>query len=131
MVWLRRLWALPNTLLGLLVALTAFPRGRVQVVDGVIEVCGGGVTWLLSRAPLVPGGAAALTLGHVVLGLDERRLANTRIHERVHVRQTERWGPFFLPAYGLGSLWALVRGGHAYLDNPFEVEARACEDAAR
>lgn len=131
MVWLWRLWTLPNSMLGLLLAVAAVPRGRARVTDGVLEVWGGGVAWLLRRAPLVGGGAAAMTLGHVVLGVDEGCLERTRAHERAHVRQAERWGPFFLPAYCLGGVLALVRGGHAYRDNPFEVAARACEDAAR
>ncbi len=64
-----------------------------------------------------------MTLGHVVLGLNPSTLEATRAHERVHVRQCERWGPFFLPAYGLASLLAAVRGGDAYRDNRFEREA--------
>ena len=43
--------------------------------------------------------------------------------ERVHVRQYERWGPFFLPAYFACSLAALARGRDAYRANPFEKEA--------
>jgi hypothetical protein len=39
------------------------------------------------------------------------------------VRQCERWGPFFLPAYGVASLIALVRRKNPYLDNAFEREA--------
>jgi hypothetical protein len=41
----------------------------------------------------------AITLGHVVLATTESALKKTRSHERVHVRQYERWGPFFIPAY--------------------------------
>jgi hypothetical protein len=33
----------------------------------------------------------------------------TRQHEHIHVRQCERWGPFFLPAYGVASVLALLR----------------------
>jgi hypothetical protein len=46
----------------------------------------------------------------------------------VHVRQYERWGPFFIPAYLLCSVWLMLRGYNAYLDNPFEVEAYAIDD---
>ena len=62
---------------------------------------------------------------HVVLGRDETLLDLTREHERVHVRQCERWGPLFLPAYLLASVLVFLRGGRAYLDNPFEREAYA------
>ena len=41
----------------------------------------------------------------------------------VHVRQCERWGPLFLPAYGVASLVAWARGKRPYLDNRFEREA--------
>ena len=64
-----------------------------------------------------------MTLGHVVLGRDREALEWSRAHERVHVRQCERWGPFFLPAYGVASLIAMSRGERAYRDNAFEREA--------
>ena len=64
-----------------------------------------------------------MTLGHVVLGRDRASLERSRGHERVHVRQCERWGPLFLPAYGMASLIVKLRGGDAYRDNPFEREA--------
>lgn len=66
----------------------------------------------------------AITLGHVVIGLDAAELSRWRTHERVHVRQYERWGPLFFVAYPLASVWQLMRGRRAYWDNPFEVQAR-------
>jgi hypothetical protein len=71
-----------------------------------------------------------MTLGHVILGVDGSALDANRRHELAHVRQCERWGPFFLPAYGLASLWAWARGGHYYRDNAFEVDAERAERAA-
>ena len=68
-----------------------------------------------------------MTLGHVVLGRNARALEVTRAHERVHVRQYESWGPFFLPAYFLAGACALVMGRHPYFDNRFELEAREAE----
>jgi hypothetical protein len=50
-------------------------------------------------------------------------LVRTRAHERAHVRQAERWGPFFLPAYFLASVLVAARGGHYYRDNRFERDA--------
>ena len=123
-------WAFPNTAVGLLAMTLAAlcservgSRTRQRVVDGVLEVHGGLVTWLLTHCTLLEGGASAMTLGHVVLGRDELLLDLTRDHERVHVRQCERWGPLFLPAYLLASAYIYVRGGRAYRDNPFEREA--------
>ena len=65
----------------------------------------------------------AMTLGHVVLSVDELD-DDTMRHELVHVRQFEALGVFFLPAYLLASLWAAVRGRHFYRDNFFEADAR-------
>jgi hypothetical protein len=67
---------------------------------------------------------AAITLGHVVLARSAADLARCRLHELVHVRQYERWGPLFPPLYLLASCSALLRGTHPYLDNHFEREAR-------
>ena len=126
------LWALPTTALGLLfIPLALLTGGQARIVTGVIEVHGGLVRWLLRHVALPPHGASALTLGHVVLGQDADALDWSRDHERVHVRQAERWGPFFIPAYLLGSLYALLRGRRAYLDNPFEREAYKSTDPHR
>ena len=126
--WLRRVsavvWALPTTGVGLLLTAVALAtRGRARLVTGVIEVHGGLTARLMTRLP-TPG-VAAITLGHVVLGMDAAALEATRTHERVHVAQCERWGPYFLPAYALSSLWALMRSGHPYHDNAFERDACA------
>jgi hypothetical protein len=119
----RYTWASPTTTLGLLLAVTACWRGRVAIVDGVIEAHGPVLAWLMRHLTLVPGGAAAVTLGHVVVARDRDSLESTRAHERVHVRQCEIWGPLFVPAYLAASLWAGVRGRDLYRDNPFEIEA--------
>ncbi len=71
--------------------------------------------------------ASAMTLGHVILGRDPDCLDFCRDHEQAHVRQVERWGPFFLPAYLAASGWAWVAQPALLLDNWFEVDARrAC-----
>ena len=68
----------------------------------------------------------AITFGHVVLAVDDLD-AVTEAHELAHVRQYEKWGPLFVPAYLGASVGAQVRGGHPYRDNPFEVAARRAE----
>lgn len=119
------LWALPTTLLGLLFLPVALATGGgMRCVSGIAEVYGGAVAWFLRHCTLVNGGASAMTLGHIVLGVDPDRLDAVRAHELVHVRQCERWGPLFVPAYLLTSLWALLRGRRPYLDNAFEIQAR-------
>lgn len=126
---MRYLWASPNTLLGLAVALAGLTGGgRVRVFRGVLEVYGPGIRRLLDRVTLGRTSARALTLGHVVLACDRRALESTRAHEAVHVRQYERWGPAFLPAYVVASLLAAWRGGDPYRHNRFERAALSRED---
>jgi len=118
------LWASPGSLLGLLcVPLARAGGGGVQLVDGVLEVYGGLLARILHGHVPIIGSCAAMTLGHVVIGQDQHTLNYTRSHERVHVRQYERWGPFFIPAYFLAGLLARIRGGNPYFDNPFERQA--------
>jgi hypothetical protein len=119
------LWAFPTTLVGLTAgALTLATRGRVQVRKGALEFHGGFSRWFLERRVV---GAAAMTLGHVIIGRDVGCLDCCRDHEQAHVRQVERWGPLFLPAYIASSAWEWSRGRHYYLDNWFERDARrAC-----
>ena len=115
-------WASPNTLIGLLfVGIAIATRGRARVRNGAIEVYGGAVTWFLKKALYIE--AAAMTLGHVILGQDEAQLERCAGHERVHVAQCQKWGPLFLPLYGLSSGLAWWRGKNPYRDNIFEVEA--------
>jgi hypothetical protein len=65
----------------------------------------------------------AMAIGHVVFGRNRDSLIRCRNHERVHVRQYERWGPLFPVLYLLSSAAALLRGLHPYRDNRFEQEA--------
>lgn len=120
---LTYLWAFPSTVLGLLFVPLACFHGGAHVVDGVIEIHGPLVSLFLRRCTLLKGGASAMTLGHVVIGRDAQLLDATREHERVHVRQYERWGPLFVPAYIGVSLFLWLTGRRAYEDNPFEREA--------
>ncbi len=126
------LWALPVTLLGVLVALVSRGSGgTLRRVEGVLEVAGGWPAWVLRRGFPFSGAVAAITLGHVVVGVSLNALTATRAHERAHVRQFERWGVLLLVLYPLAGLLAWVRGGNPYRDNLFEREARAAESAAR
>ena len=126
----RYAWAAPTTALGLVVVVAGLRRAHLRVVDGVLEAHGPALAWLLTHLTLMEGGAAALTLGHVVIARDDWSLESTRAHERVHVRQCETWGPFFVPAYLAASLSAFLRGRHFYFDNRFEVEALHADEAA-
>jgi len=103
-------WALPGTLVGLLLAATMLTRPSVR--DGVLSFTGArGFATLHRRL-----GFTAITLGHVVIASrapDERLWA----HELVHVRQWEILGPFMFLAYPLASI-------AGYRRNPFESAAR-------
>jgi hypothetical protein len=124
------LWALPVTLIGLLVVLVARSSGGVQQrVDGVVEAAGGWPARVLRHGFPFSGSVAAITLGHVVVGVSLAALDSTRAHERVHVRQFERWGVLMMVLYPLAGLAAALRGGNPYIDNVFEREARAAETA--
>jgi hypothetical protein len=121
--FLRYTWAAPTTLVGLVAgALTLCTGGRVQRRRGALEFHGGFSRWAAEKC-----GFSAITLGHAIHGRDPWCLEFCREHEQAHVRQVERWGPAFIPAYLLASLLAWRRGEHYYRDNWFERDARrAC-----
>ena len=126
--FVKIVWAFPNTLIGLTVGVLALMTGgKHQFRGGCIEFYGGFVTWALKRLPLI-GGVLAMTLGHSVIGQTALGLAIAREHEHVHVRQYERWGPFFLPAYFGMSAWLWLQGRDCYRENPFEIEAYTIAD---
>lgn len=128
---IRYLWASPYTALGLVlgaVALLCGARWRTHL--GVVEFFGGRLGALLAKLPQ-PLAFSAMTLGHVILAVDRSALAQLRQHERVHVRQYEHWGPFFLPAYLLSSLLQLLRGRNPYRENHFERQAYAAAQSRR
>ena len=122
---LRYLWVLPASLVGLALAAFALALGaRARVVAGVLEVGGGRLRSVVERLP-APMRFGAITLGHVIVGLDACLLDFCRAHEHVHVRQYERWGVLFFPLYLGSSLVQWLRGRDPYRDNRFEAEAFA------
>jgi hypothetical protein len=121
--WLRYLWAAPYTVLGLLLGAVGVLFGATaRRHHGVVEIYGGRLGQALGRLPDLLH-FSAMTLGHVILAVDRSALAQLRLHEHVHVRQYERWGPLFLPAYLLSSLLQLLRGRNPYRENHFERQA--------
>jgi hypothetical protein len=125
-MWLKillRAWAAPYSALGLLLGAAVIALGgHWRTQQGALEI-GGGRLGLLARRRRFH--FAAITFGHVILGLDAATLEAVRAHEQVHVRQYERWGPLFGPAYLLSSVVQLARGRRPYWDNHFEREAYA------
>ena len=121
----RYAWPALYSAVGLALGLVTLLAGaRMRIHGGALEFGGGRLGKWVSRLP-APFAFSAITFGHVILAIDAAALAATREHERVHVRQYERWGPFFVPAYLLSSIVQLLRGRNPYLDNHFEREAYA------
>jgi hypothetical protein len=119
------IWTSPNSLIGLTIGFVGLlTGGRVQVKEGCLEFYGGIVEKGLERLNV-----CGMTIGHTILGQTSNGLRIVRTHEQVHVRQYERWGPFFLPAYFLSSAWLwFQKDKDPYRDNPFEVEAFRIDD---
>ncbi|MBA3795874.1 MAG: hypothetical protein H0X20_01450, partial [Chloroflexi bacterium] len=72
----------------------------------------------------------AITIGRHIISwrpLNDVDLA----HELKHVEQWRHHGMRFIVRYLRAGRAAARRGGHRYRDNPFEVEARAAEQAVR
>ncbi len=115
--YFSRIWNSPNSLLGCLGAVGGtWKRNRRE---GVWEVAGGWLIGLLSRRCW----ASAITLGDVILYADAALIPLLHDHEMVHVQQGRAWGPFFLPAYVLESLYQWIKTGDGYHNNRFEVAA--------
>lgn len=121
----RLAWASPCSLVGLAAAIVPLVAGgKATWSSGALEVtyrdrlcdCGPITTGLPFRG---------IVFGHVILAISGEDLQRIGPHERVHVAQYERWGPLFFAAYAASSLWQLARGRDPYLDNHFEVAARA------
>ena len=122
---IRYLWAAPYTGVGVVLGLLGvLAGGQWRTHHGVLEFFGGRIGRALARMPRGLG-FSAMTLGHVILAVDRSALVQLRAHEQVHVRQYERWGPLFVPAYLLSSLVQLLRGRNPYRENHFERQAYA------
>lgn len=119
----RVAWPAPYTLIGLAIgSLGLVTGGHGRIRQGAIEFYGGATRWFVRRLPLGPS-TAAITLGHTILGQTSDGLDYCAAHERIHVRQFERWGILMGPVYLFASFWAWKAGGHFYRDNIFEREA--------
>ncbi|GAB2690109.1 eCIS core domain-containing protein [Thalassiella azotivora] len=106
-------------------------RARVEPgPDGLLLACEYAARFPAPRA-------RAVTVGDVVLLRMDVGSARSRprllAHERRHAAQWACWlGPVgFLPAYGLASLWSVLRVGDAARANPFEVRAGLADGGYR
>ena len=116
------LWASPYSCFGLIVGLLGCLTGGTMRRRGkALEFYGGGVSWFLRN--FCGRWVSAITFGHTILGRSSELLDACRDHEWVHVRQYQRWGPLFGPAYLCSSLIVWLQGKRPYRDNHFEREA--------
>ncbi len=109
-------------------------REEISIFDHVSDDLLGRVR--LIRTNLLPPAADGMTIGKLVFLRGDRiehRATSLLAHELVHVRQFAEHGPVrFLTRYFgdyLRNLKACRNHRQAYLDIPFEIEAR--EEAAR
>jgi len=97
--------------------------GNARWSGGALEVCLRqgipGCGPLARRLPF-----RAIVFGHVILAVTSEELRHLGPHERVHVRQYERWGVLFFVAYAASGIAQLFRGRSPYWYNRFEIEAR-------
>lgn len=115
------IWALPATIIGFFLQFLYGIQGRRTFNDqGVLEV-------RVKR--IIPKFAAAQTWGIIVFSRIPFKYVRT--HEYAHVRQWMVWGPFFLIAYPLASVWARIKHGEWYEHNYFEVGARKFDERQR
>jgi len=122
----RYCWVAPISVWFLPLAwLAKWTGGGYAVHTGVLEIWGGKVGRRLERGIPLLGAVDAFTLGHLVVGVSPEHLELSRVHERTHVAQFERWGALFPVMYAAAGLWTKACGKDGYWDNPYEIEARA------
>lgn len=106
----------------ILAAIIRASGGRIKKHGIALETFGGAapkILWLMNPWANIQ----AITLGHIIIARDAETAARLRTHEQAHVRQYERWGIIFPFAYCAASVFAVIKGGEAYRDNIFEIEA--------
>jgi hypothetical protein len=119
---LKMLWALPNTVVGVVLGFLswAWPRWDDRGVL-LFEGDRGFRKWHSQK------GYVAITFGHAVVAKPQPGEKLMR-HELAHVAQYEKWGPFYMLAYAFYWVRLRLAGKDPYHDNPFEREAREAEE---
>ncbi|HJS27429.1 MAG TPA: hypothetical protein VJ913_09930 [Actinomycetota bacterium] len=105
-------WTVPNTVLGLVLGAFTFQLPRAHGGAFVFDRSPRGLTRLLRAM-----GRTAMTVGFVIVAavpVEGTLLA----HERYHIHQYARWGPFFIPVY------LVLAVPYGYRRHPMERAAR-------
>lgn len=123
-----KVWALPNTVMGLAVGGVSYGVGWAGYGLGLLDVAPSiSIGNNAIQFENIPFGTGALTLGNTIIYgggtapnqmgnlYGDRRYLNVGLHEMGHTYQYQAYGPFFLPAY-------FLRGGISAI-NPFEQGA--------
>jgi hypothetical protein len=123
------LFALPHTLIGLILTLIWYRPRAWRFADGVLECTAGRTKNGRTRIWGRPG---AQTHGFLVVYASgaSRRFLPLRRHERAHIVQGFLGGPLYVILYGLTFAWNYLRLREwraAYLAIPFEKYARSIE----
>ena len=126
---LGKIWALPTTVIGLVVAvlpLPFFPFKKTTVKFAHNAIC-------FYNHPFLFGKAVAVTLGNVILfqyDHDYFNGDNVGEHEMQHTLQAEMLGIFYLPAHIICLIWYMLirknpkespleRGPYSHPPRPF------------
>jgi hypothetical protein len=126
---LGKLWASPNTALGLAIGTVAVMLGaRARRGNNAIEFLEQPFVTLIGRSAVTLGNTIHYAPGrdpdHVLRRYDGSADVRLGDHERAHTDQYERWGPFFLIAYAISWLPFIPPAGSRF-------EHAADDDAER
>ncbi len=131
---LGKLWASPNTALGLALGMVAVMLGaRARLANNAVEFLDQPFVDLIARSAVTLGNTIHYAPGRdpdqVMRRYDRQATVRLGDHERAHTDQYERWGPFFLLAYAISWLPFVPPAGsrfeHAADD---DAERRACRE---
>jgi hypothetical protein len=114
------IWALPTSLIGLLIAACTGARPYRWRQAGVWQWIGHGPVW----DKFTKDGFGAITFGTITIFSDALKDDATMIrHERAHTIQAFGLGVLFLPAYLLMGAMEWAAGRDGYRADPLEVDA--------
>ena len=112
--FIRKLWALPATLIGMTAGLigVCFAPHKVRICIAHNAIC-------FYNHPFMRGNAIAVTLGNVILfqkDTDYFAGLNIAEHEKQHTFQAEVLGPLYIPLH----VYYLLKYRKQPLNNPLE-----------
>jgi hypothetical protein len=104
-----KLWASPNTALGLAIGTVAVMLGaRARFGNNALEFLEQPFVKLLGKSAVTLGNTIHYAPGRepdrLMTSYDGARRVRLGDHERAHTHQYERWGPLFLLAYAISWL---------------------------